>query len=601
MRYLLILLVGLLCTGLFAQNNRLAQKYYQDGEYEKAAQLYLELSEGSQNNDFFYSRYVTSLMKLERYDEAESALKKKLRRQPEAVKLYVIYGQLLEDQGRGDEAEEKYREAIQQLGSDQYQITQLANAFMQQTKYELAIATYERGAEMIGDDLVFSYNLGDLYRRKGDPEPMITNYLNAVEAMPKRAKQVRTIFQRYLSKEELKLVQKELYARIQADTEGKDDIFPSMLSWVFVQRKDYAAALRQDKALDRRLDENGNRIYQLGQLAANDRDYGTAIKAFDYIVEEKGPTSTLYLDAKREGLVTRRRSLTDGYDYSQEDLRILETAYDDFLAEFGNNPAVAPIVIQLAELEALYLNDTRRAINLLDGLIQQAGVPPRILAEAKLSLADYYLITGDIWEATLLYSQVDKAFKEDLLGHEARFRNARLSYFRGDFEWAQSQFDVLKASTSKLIANDALDLSVFIIDNLGLDTTTLAMQTYADAELLVFQNRFDEAFAKMDSLVAAFPGHDLEDDIFYLKADIHRRKREYDLAATIYEKIIADYPESIRLDNSIWNLAQLFENQLDDKVRAQELYETLFIDYSNSILAVEARKKYRELRGDELQ
>lgn len=601
MRLVLSFFVLLFTLSLSAQDTRLAQQYYQDGEYEKAAQLYLKLSEGNSNNDFFFDRYVSSMMALEEYDEAESALKKRLRKSPYAVKLYVTYGRLLEEQLEVEKANEQYDKAVEQLTGDQYQVTQLANSFIQLTKYPYAIKTYERGTELLGDERLFAYNLGDLYRRKGDKEPMIVNYLNAAVENPKRVRQVKTIFQRYLTKEELLLLQKELYARIQSEAEGSDLILPDMLSWVFIQRKDYRAALRQDKALDKRLDENGSRVFTLGQLAANDRDYDTAIKAFDYIVEDKGTASTLYLDAKREGLITRRKAITDGYDYTTEDLRILEAAYEDFLNEFGNNPAVAHIVIQLAELEALYLNDTRKAISLLDGVVGQTGVLPKTLAQAKLALADYYLITGDIWEATLLYSQVDKMFKEDLLGHEARFRNARLSYFRGDFEWAQSQFDVLKASTSKLIANDALDLSVFIMDNLGLDTTVLAMQTYADAELLVFQNRFEDAFAKMDSLVTEFPGHDLEDDVLYLKADIHKRKREYDLAATVYERIIADYPESIRLDNSIWNLAQLFENQLDDQARAQELYETLFIDYSSSILAVEARKKYRELRGDTVQ
>ena len=222
-------------------------------------------------------------------------------------------------------------------------------------------------------------------------------------------------------------------------------------------------------------------------------------------------------------------------------------------------------------------------------------------ARAKISLADYYLMQGEVWESTLLYSQVDKKFKEDLLGHEARFRNARLSYFRGDFEWAQSQFDVLKASSSRLIANDALDLSVFIIDNLGLDTTTLALQTYADAELLVFQNRFDEAFAKLDELRTAFPGHDLEDDIVYLKGNVFVKLRRYGEAAAAYQAVLDGYPESIRLDNSLWKLANLYENQLGDPEKAKTLYETLFMDYSGSILAVEARKKFRELRGDALK
>lgn len=600
MRIYLTLLAILFVSLLAAQNSRLAQQYYQDGEYEKAAQLYLELFEVNQRNDYFFDRYITCLMALENYNEAEVAIKKQLRRTPQAVKLYVTYGRLLEEQFQPDAAEQQYQKAISQITGDQYQVTQLANTFMQLTKYDYAIAAFERGADLLGDPEVFAYNLGDLYRRKGEPAPMIQNYLNAVTANPQRAKQVKTIFQRYLNKDGLLEAQRQLYARIQ-EADINDPTFPELLSWVFIQRKDYRAALRQARALDKRLDENGDRVYDIGKLAANDKDYETAIAAFDYIVEDKGISSTRYLDAKRESLVTRRRALTDGYDYTEEDLRILEAAYETFLEEFGSNPASANIVIQLAELEGLYLNDLDKAIGLLDGLIKMPGVNPKTLAGAKLALADYYLITGDIWESTLLYSQVDKAYKDDLIGHEARFRNARLSYFRGDFQWAQSQFDVLKASTSKLIANDALDLSVFIIDNLGLDTSALALQTYADAELLVFQNRFEEAFTMMDQLMEAFPGHELEDDVVYLKADIYQRKREYNRAADAFQFIVDNYPESIRLDNSLWALAQLYEKQLDDPTRAQELYETLFIDYSNSILAVEARKKYRELRGDAVQ
>lgn len=600
MRWLLLsLLLSFTCL-LAAQNNQLAQQYYLDGEYEKSAELYLALAKERPGNSFYFDRYVTSLLQLQRFDEAEGALKKQLRKRPEEVALYVKYGQLLEQKFDDEAAKKQYLKAIEELPSDQYRITQLANAFIGMTKYEYAIQVYEKGGKLLKKEGLFSNNLGDLYRRKGDVEPMISNYLDALKAQPKRERQIKTYFQRFLDKEGLLEAQKQLYARIQ-EGDDKDPTYPELLGWVFIQRKDYKSALRQARALDRRLDENGERVLQIGQMAANARDYETAISAYDYITDNKSPGGALYLDAKREGLLTRRRAITDGYDYTREDLLILEAAYEEFLAEFGTNPASARIAIQLAELEGLYLNNLDKAIGILDNVVGTPGVNSKTEARAKLSLADYYLMQGEVWESTLLYSQVDKKFKEDLLGHEARFRNARLSYFRGDFEWAQSQFDVLKASTSRLIANDALDLSVFIMDNLGLDTSALALQTYADAELLVFQNRFDEAFTKLDELKTAFPGHDLEDDIVYLKADIYTKLRRYDEAATAYQDILDNYPESIRLDNSLWALAGLFENQLGDKAKAQELYETLFLDYSGSILAVEARKKFRELRGDPVQ
>lgn len=599
MRILLTLV--LFCVGftLSAQNARLAQQYFKDGEYEKAAVLYEQLFEQNENNDFYFDRYIDCLLTLEKFEDAEKAIKRQLRRTPKDVKLYVTYGKLFERQVRDKEANEQYRNAIENMPKDQFAITKLANAFIRLTKYDLAIETYEKGTKLIKNDAVFAYNLGDLYRRKGDTPKMIEYYLNSLEADPRRLNSLKTTFQRFLLSEDYQELQTQLYARIQENE--NDTVFPEMLTWVFIQRKDYKNAFRQVRALDRRLKENGGRIFRLAEIAANDKDYDAAIEAFNYLVEEKGIGSPFYVDAKREALRAKRNQLVEGYDFSTEELKTLESEYEAFLNEFGRAGNTASIVLELADLEAFYLNDLDRAIELLDEMVKYPGINKNIQAYGKLNLADFYLMKGERWEATLLYSQVDKDFKEDILGHEARFRNAKLSYYMGDFEWAQAQFDILKASTSKLIANDALDLSVFIMDHLGLDTTATPLEWYATADLLVFQNRFDEAFQKVDSLMAAFPEHALEDDVLYLKSKVYRKKREYERAAEILQKIIDNYPESIRADNAIFQLAGLYENHLDDLEKAQALYETLFIDYSGSTFAVEARKKYRELRGDEVQ
>ena len=207
-------------------------------------------------------------------------------------------------------------------------------------------------------------------------------------------------------------------------------------------------------------------------------------------------------------------------------------------------------------------------------------------------------MSGDRWESTLLYSQVDKAYKDDILGQMARFKNAKLSYYMGDFQWAQTQFDVLKSSTSKLISNDALDLSVFIMDNLGLDTSTAAMQQYATAELLVFQNRFTEASELLDELSKKYWDHSLTDDVLFAKAEMLERQKEYAQAADLYQKIVDEYADDIRADNSLFALANLYEHYLGDVEKAKVLFEKLFIEYSNSTFAVDARKRFRILRGD---
>lgn len=596
-----LILIAAIFTALTAwgQEAQLAQQYFRDGEFEKAAVLYEKLYKQSNFNDFYFDRYVESLLAMENFDECEQVIKKQLRRDPDNVQLYVTYGKLFERQVLDDKAEEQYRLAIEKLPRDQFAITRLANAFMVLTKYDLAIETYEKGSEVLKDKEAFAYNLGELYRRKGDSDKMIESYLNSIEANPGRTNSVKSIFQRYLLPEDYQELQAQLYTRIQANPDAI--FYPEMLSWVFIQQKDYSNAFRQVRAMDRRLRENGGRVFRLGEIAANDKAYDAAIMAYDYIVAEKGPSSSFYIDAKRESLRCKRRQLVEGYDYSPEELKQLEQEYESFLGEFGRSKLTANIILELAELEALYINDLDKAIRLLNEMIAYPNVNPAIQALGKINLADYYLMQGERWEATLLYSQVDKAFKEDQLGHEARFRNAKLSYYTGDFQWAQAQFDILKASTSKLIANDALDLSVFIMDNLGLDTTAEALQLYADAELLVFQNRFDDAFSKLDTLQQRFPDHSLKDDLYYLEAQIYRKKREYEKAAELLQTIIDNHKEEIRADNALFELAELYEKQLGDTEKAKALYETLFIDYSGSTFAVEARKRYRILRGDNVQ
>lgn len=583
-----------------AQDSRLAQQYYQNGEYEKAASLYSKLFDENSNNDFYFEKYIDCLIYLEQYPECEAAIKKQLKKSPKSVQLYVTYGNLYERQFMEDEAKQKYRQAIEQLPADRFAVTKLANAFIALTKYELATETYEKGAKLMKDRNIFAYNLGDLYRRKGDINLMIESYLNSLNDNPGRLNTMKTMFQRNLSTEEdYDELQTQLYTNIQENDEAVH--FSELLAWVFIQRKDYKSALRQVKALDKRLEENGGRVFKLAEIANNAKEYDTAISGYAYIIEEKGQISTYYLDSKRDLLGCKRKQVVEGFEYTDEDLRSLETEYTTFLAEFGSNKSTATIVAELANLEAFYLNDIDKAIELLQEMVEFKGLNRHVMAKAKLSLADFYLMKGEKWEATLLYSQVDKEFKDDILGHEARYRNAKLSYYSSDFEWAQAQFDVLKASTSKLISNDAIDRSIFIMDEMGLDTTAVPLSYFAEAELLVFQNRFDDAFGKLDSLNSEFPEHTLEDDIFFVKSEVHMKKREFTKAEGMLEKIVEKYPEGIRADNAIFKIAELNENQLNNIEKAKSLYEKLFLEYSGSTLAVDARKRFRKLRGDDVQ
>jgi len=395
-------------------------------------------------------------------------------------------------------------------------------------------------------------------------------------------------------KEEL---QSQLYKRIQKNDNNVN--FIELLAWSFVQQKDFESAFTQMKALDKRLDEDGSRVMNLAKQAIQEKEYTAAIYSYEYVME-KGQVNRHYLTANQGVLNARRLKLTNNLSYAKEDVLALETDYKSFLEEFGRNSRTVMAMKQLSNLQAFYLFDEVQAVSTLEEIIGLPNVNPLFIAESKLDLGDFYLLTGEVWESTLLYSQVDKDYKDGALGEDARFRNAKLSYYLGDFEWAQTQLTVLKASTSELIANDALDLSIFITDNLGLDTTAIPMQMFARSDLKIFQNKTQAALQTLDSINTKFPGHALADDILFAKARINIKEQKFEEAASYLEQMIANFPADLLTDNALFMLGELYENELEDKSKAYNYYETIILDHSGSIFTTEARKRYRKLRGDQL-
>lgn len=589
------------CTTILSgQDARLAEQYFQDGEYEKAGILFAKLLDQNKNQNYYFNRLTDCLIYQDKTAEAETLVKKQLKSFPDEAGNYVVYGNLLDKMGQPDAAAEQYKKAIDKLPNDRSKITSLAGNFINMSKFDFAIAAYEKGMKVFNDKNMFPYLLADMYRRKDDVPKMIEYYLISLDADPQRDVTIESIFQRTFQPSDYLELQKQLYAAIQDAPRAIH--FAEMLQWAMLQSRDYLGALRQARALDKMLDENGSRIYQIGQIAKSANEWDAAVKAFEYLTKEKGPQNSFYVEAKKDALACKRNKIKlSASPTTMDELKVLEQDYESFIQEFGKNRASSVLIIEYAELVALHLNNIPKAIAILDELIHLPNIPRPAAAQAKLNLGDYYLVQGEIWEATLLYSQVDKAFKEDQLGEEARFRNARLTYFNGDFEWAQKQFDILKSATSRFISNDAIDLSVFILDNMAGDSVSVPLQYYAQAELLGFQNKHQAALEKLDSIVFLFPNHDIVDDVLYLRAKIYSQLKQWDQAIPIYQTIIEKYKEGIRCDNALFELAEIYDFKLNEKEKAKSLYETLFMDFSNSTFAVEARKRFRVLRGDKIQ
>jgi len=597
----LLILFSFFTFLLSAQKNKqsLANQYYNSGEYEKAADIFSDLYENANRNFYYFNKYIDCLLALEEFDKASDEIRSEIKLRPKEIQLYTTLGNMLERQGKDDDAEKEYKRAIEAADGNISAISKLGSSFVTLKKYDLAILVYKRGMETPTPRDIFSYNLADTYRRKGDVKNSIKYYIQNLKTNPKNILNIKNTMSRVLDDEGREELKVQLYEQIQDNPDNNE--FPEILQWIFEQERDYDKALRQARSIDRRMEENGQRVYEISEAARLDKSFEAAIKGYQYVIDNKGQNSSYYFESKKNMLLAKKSQIVKDYDYTKSDFLPLVSEYDSFLLEFGRNTQTAWLMMDYSRLQATYLEDLDAATNLLEELKDLKGINKYTRANAKISLADYYLMNGEIWESTLLYSQVDKEFKEEILGERARYRNAMLSYYNGDFEWAQEQFDILKAATSKLISNDAIDMAVFIMDNMGLDTTDVPLQMFAGSDLLIFQNQYDKAFTKLDSIITVYPDHDLEDDILFKKGEIYTKQKKYDEAISAYQSIIDNHKEEIRCDNAIYNLASLYEIQLEQPEKAEALYKTLFIDFSNSTLAVDARKRYRILRGDDVQ
>mgnify|MGYP001257570216 CR=1 FL=1 len=362
-----------------------------------------------------------------------------------------------------------------------------------------------------------------------------------------------------------------------------------------MQQDEFDAAFIYSKALDKRLNENGHRIYELANIAHKNQAYKAAIDAYEYLIK-KG-NSTYLLEAKILKVIAKSERILSS-THTKNDLEKIDNEYQDAINELGINISTAYLIKEYAHLQGFYLYNSKKAVSLLEECINITMGEAELQAECKLELADILLMQGDPWEAILLYSQVEKDFKENPIGHEAKFRRARISYFQGEFDWAQAQLDVLKASTSKLIANNAMDLSLLITDNMGLDTSAKAMQMYARAEFLAFQNKWEASTNTLDSLLLNFSGHTLSDEVIYKKAEISMHTKKYNQAISYFQDVAENYSYDILADDALFQWAKLTEEHLNDNEKALMLYEQILLEHNGSIYTSEARKRFRALRGD---
>lgn len=596
----LTLLLLTYAIGAQAQSfkQQLAEQYLQNKEYDKAVDLYKDLY--NDNPTAYFNSYVTCLEETNGGKEAEKIIKKAIKKDNQNIELRLRLVTHYFKTNNTEKGNKELDAIINDTPSDAPTVVALGNVLNKLKLYDYSIKLYETKRKTGNGDYTYNVELAQVYQYKGDNQRAIQEYVNLLEREPQLLEQVKSALQTLVGDdaegEMKKILKTQLIKKI--NQEPDKDIYADLLIWYFVQDKNFEQAFNQTKALDKRKREEGQRVMNLATICAKNTDYVTAINCYEYVLL-KGKDNFYYNVALAELANTRYTQLANNANYTPADVQQVANTLTTTLATLGKSETTFTVAYNYIQLLVYYLDKPKDAETESDNLIQTARLSPQQQAQIKLVKADALIIQGDLWESALLYGQVDKQFKEDPIGAEAKYRNAKLSFYKNDFEWAQAQLDVLKASTSKLIANDALYFSLLIQDN-TVDSNFVPLSLFAKADLLLFQHKYDVAYATLDSITTLFPAHPLNDDVLYRKAQIEIQRRNYEAATNYLVEITKTYYNDILMDDALFQLAQMQQNNFNDNVKASALYEEIITKHPGSIYANEARKQFRILRGDKL-
>ena len=573
-------------------DEQLAAQYYREQDYEKAQEVYKKLY-NSTKQTYHFQQYIECCLMLSQYKEAERELKSFYKDNPNYSKALVdlIYVYTLEDKDR--EAKKLFDDLLKNLPANASVIRNYGNQLQQRRLFDMAEAVYEKGNKMLEGKDSFYMDMAYLYQSSANYQQAFRCYFEELEIHPAQYNNIRNRLQTMMYYDVNKSITDELRIALLTRTQERPDNLElaQLLVWLATQEEDFDIALAQCLSIDRKTGNQDGQIINLAGICLNNKQYDVARDGYAYLLD-KGKSSPYYGQALTGIIKTDYEKLVADNSNDTKAYAKLKTRIEEAYNDINSNDLTKLMLIE-ADIMTYQLGQTDEAIALLTNTLPNVG-GKQDQAELKLKLGDIYLHEDEVWEATLLYSQVDKSMKEEPLGHEARFKNAQLRYFIGEYEWAESQLKVLKAATSKLIANDAMTLSLVIKDNLEADTSGLELKRLARADYRIYQLREDEALILLDDIIAT--GNEVSKaHALFRKGEIMERRKQHADAEQLLLQIVEHYPGSYMADAALMHAALLEHNELNDKEAARQHYEKLIDEYPTSIYTARAKKNYRKL------
>lgn len=600
MKTLLSLVISIsLIQFLFAQDQNdvlIANEYFQQGNYEKARALYEQLIEDPQNVQLISTNYLSLLKSTSDFKAAEKFLERSIRRFPSNMQfvanlmgIYAISG--------NTEKQKKYESDVQKQVSDNpFQISILAQYLVNEQLYDQAVTFFHISRKLRGSETLHALELAAIHRIENDKSAMIEEYLNYASDSPNRLNYIKNLLQNFIQEEE-DLNELEMTLIKKSQLNPQDTKYPELIIWVELQRKNFYGAYIQARAIDKRNDKPGDRTMQIGRIALDNKAYDEAEEIFSYVAK-KYPRGRNYSTSKKLWIQSREEKIKNTFPIDKEEIRTLSQQYFLLYQELRPSQTAFDAYRSKALLHAFYLDEIDVASGVFNQLIEERRVGKFLKSQIKLDLGDIYLLKGEPWESTLLYSQVEKENPNHQLSYDAKLRNARLNYFTGNFALAKGHLDILKKNTTRDISNDAISLGMLIADNTALDTTDLVMQQFAKIELLIFQNKKPQAKQSLEKILVDYEFHSISDETYWLLSKLELESGNEEKAIQYLDEILATYKYDILSDDAAFKKAEIYDYHLKDVETAKRLYQDFLVEYPGSMYVAEARKRFRFLRGD---
>ena len=591
MRIKIIVTLFLFSAFCYSQNSQLAYNYYRKGEYKKATVIYKQLHEKSKVRRDYFKKLLSCYQLTEDFENASNLLKQQIEDFPTQPHLNIELGYNFQLQNQNEKATPFYELALEAVEKNPNTGYLIGATFKENHLLNYALKAYTR-AMTLNPELHYDAYVASIYGEQAEIEKMFDAYLNMIVKNESYFSTVQRYAGRFITDDNEDsnniLFRKLVLKRVQTTPNNSWNI---LLSWLYMQQKDYAKALLQEKALYKRNLEDLNRIVELGIVAFDNKDYETSKNTFEFILEHT-TDSNAQIDAQlyllEIGIVTAN---------SVKEIDKVGLKFNELLTKYGINSNTIDLQIAYADFLTFKKNNPQQAIVILKDALKRTTSDFQN-GSVKVKLADVLVYTGKFNQALIDYTQVQTKLKNSTLAQTARFKVAQTSFFKGDYKWALTQLKVLKGSTSQLIANDALALHLLISDNIADDSIPKALMAYAKADLLAFQNKNKEAIDRLSSVLANYKGHPIEDEALFKQAELYEKTKKFDFAENNYQKIITIQADGILVDNAYFKLGQLYEGPLNDIEKAKEMYQKIIFEYPSSIFLVDARKRFRKLRGD---